>query len=932
MADIIKFPRAMVYEAVDELAQAANDRKTYSNIQYKNTEHVVKTIDIADYMSASSKVKRFFTSKSGATLADTELFKGNTTTTENIGSEANSNSVQTNTVAANWAQQTKVNAEGTGVEVIDSVDQYTDDVLDSYETTKPTLVGSVAGALAAGLTLVGLGKTISSALYKANPDFWDSYGWDLMDPDTWEDNIIEAPDGRPTWSDLGIMTLLQFDYNGKSAFQYISEDMYAFITRGLAKLGILDAGGSTPVPAPSGISGVEKDATSVAAGASQNSSYTFYNLFESLYVYEIGPSTTATFKFVQDPDADKLNGYGIQIINNDTTNPLYLTMYKHPTTGNLAWSAFFTNDKVVQTKVRYCSGTLTDGVWSWGTKLYGSIAEADPKDWPNNQYDFTNNLYTIYAAAGSYLSQATFSPDGLTSDAMLSVLSTAGQTHVRGWAANKENALWMVNIMWNMLTATEKSGTVVDGVGNQTAATQLTSSDVQALAAETTDNATAVQILKGRFSDLWKYRLETSTVQSDGTTKKTTWIRVGSPNEIDTDGNPLINPDSEEGTAGSLQTSPEITFDKNVLNPNTTIDPSAATAPSVLNSILNSFKPATNTDVDTGAVAAPDPAEEYEQPSGITPDITGNGATPLPIIPSGSAGDLFTVYRPTAAELKALGAWLWSDNFVEQLKKVFSDPMQAIIGLHKVFIPPLLGGNAEIKVGYLGTGVSSDVIRQQYSEVNCGSVDLPEYFGNVFDYAPHTRIQLYLPFVGIVDLDPADVMRSTITVKYVGDAYSGSCIANVYVKRDGNECCMYTFTGNDAVQYPLSSGSYMGLATGVLGIAGGIATAMINPVYGAVGVVGSVLNAHTKVQHAGNLTGNAGAMGIKTPYLIITRPQTATAVNFPSYVGKPCNTYAAVSSCSGYTRIDGCQVHNINEATKEEKDEISRILSTGFLA
>lgn len=918
--------------SMEGLAEAANNRLMYSNTNFGSTGGISAAINLADYMGNVSVTKNPYTAIDGTVLGAHELYTDYIAPPA-IGDELNSNVQQEASTQLRWAKQSKVSADGSKVEVYDKVDQYTNDQLDSYADTKSTLVGSIAGKLVAGVTMVNLGKTISSALYNLNPELWDSFGWDLMDPSTWEANLIEAPNGDPTFSDLAIMTLLQFDYNGKSASQYISEDIFAFITRGLAKMGLLNTDSVKPIPTPSGVTGVEKDPDSVTEGVGQSGKYIFYKLFKSLYVYTVPAKSSAIFKFVEDDTAEKQNGYGIQVFNNNETMPLFVTMYKNPVTGNLAWSGFYTDSTAVPTLLRYQTGTLQDGVWSWGTKFFGSTSTNEKAWWPNNEANWTKGSYIPYGAQESYISASTFNTDGLTANCNVSELSDAGKEYVTSWSGTRSIAEWMLNMMWNMLGSLDKAEPT-PGAGTQTGATQLTSSEIAALNASDTDNAGAIAILKGRFGDLWKNRLETSTVQADGSTKTTTWINVGVPNEIDENGNPIINQDSADGTAGSLQQSSKINYDANQLNQTQQHEASEITAPSVLNNILKSFQAESTTqDTSSGGTAdAADPAGEYKKPENVNPSPIGVGVTPGVVIPDGSAGDLFTVYRPTATELAALGTWLWSDDFIDQLKKMFSDPMQSIIGLHKVFIPPLVGGSSTIKVGYLDSGVPSDVIRQQYSAVNCGSVDLPEYFGNVFDYAPHTRVQLYLPFVGIVDLDPADVMRSTITVKYTGDAYSGSCLANVYVKRDGNECCLYTFTGNDAVQYPLSSGSYMGLASAVLGVAGGIATAMVNPIYGATAMIGGVMSARTKVQHAGNLSGNAGAMGIKYPYLIITRPQTATATNFQNFVGKPANVLAQVSQCSGYTRIEGCQVSNINEATQDEKEEISKLLSSGFLA
>lgn len=318
--------------------------------------------------------------------------------------------------------------------------------------------------------------------------------------------------------------------------------------------------------------------------------------------------------------------------------------------------------------------------------------------------------------------------------------------------------------------------------------------------------------------------------------------------------------------------------------------------------------------------------------SPTTPD-TGSGTTPPFLPPDGTANALYAIYNPSQGELNSFGAWLWSSNFVDQLLKLFNDPMQAIIGLHKVFVNPVISGRQNIKVGYLDSGVASNVVGAQYVTVDCGSVSIPEYFGNVFDYDPFTQIYLYLPFVGIQRLDTGDVMRGTLNVVYHCDVLTGACLVEVNVLRDGGGGIIYTYTGNCAVQYPISSGSYMGiiasLASVVGGVVGTIATGgALAPV--ALGAVSGVMNAHTRVEHSGGFSGNAGAMGIKKPYVIITRPQTCLADDFPAFNGYPANKLTYIADCTGYIKCDECHIEQI-PGTDAELSELENLLKSGII-
>lgn len=314
------------------------------------------------------------------------------------------------------------------------------------------------------------------------------------------------------------------------------------------------------------------------------------------------------------------------------------------------------------------------------------------------------------------------------------------------------------------------------------------------------------------------------------------------------------------------------------------------------------------------------------------PPDTGEGTSDPVILPTGNASSLWAVYHPSQAELNAFGAWLWSSDFVEQLKRLFNDPMQAIIGVHKVFSPIPTGGSQTIKCGYLDSGVSSPTVSSQYTEVNCGTVDCREYFGNVFDYDPHTKVSIYLPFIGVVPLKVSEVMRASINVSYGVDVITGACLAKVKVIRDGGGGILYSYGGSCACHYPISSGSYAGIISGIvtsaIGIAGGIATG--NPLAAIGGAVAGLHQAHTDVQRSGGFTGCAGAMGPKKPFLIIDRPQTKLAANFESYQGKPANSTQFIGDCTGFVRAK--EVHfSAPGAFDDETKEIEALLKSGVL-
>jgi len=429
--------------------------------------------------------------------------------------------------------------------------------------------------------------------------------------------------------------------------------------------------------------------------------------------------------------------------------------------------------------------------------------------------------------------------------------------------------------------------------------------------------SSVTQSLKNQYPDWFNDRLEVDTIQPDGSTKHYNYVKVEPPFNVTENGNPDTQTQpatsesvkSETATKTQLQTLIEaltqsLTKSQNLVNTDNLTEEELKTLPDGSN--------ATNTTVDNN------------------PPDTGNGNGPGVVVPTGSASSLWAVYHPSQEQLSAFGAWLWSSDFVEQIKRLFNDPMQAVIGVHKVFAPIPTGETRTIVCGYLDSGVSSPTVSNQYTEVNCGTVDCREYFGNVFDYDPHTKVSIYLPFIGVVPLKVSEVMRASINVTYGVDVITGACLAKVKVTRDGGGGILYSYGGSCACHYPISSGSYAGIISGIvtsaIGIAGGIMTG--NPLSAVGGAMAGLHQAHTEVQRSGGFTGCAGAMGPKIPYLIIDRPQTRLAADFETYQGKPSNSTQFIGDCAGFVRAT--EVHfSAPGVFDEEAREVESLLKAG---
>ena len=486
------------------------------------------------------------------------------------------------------------------------------------------------------------------------------------------------------------------------------------------------------------------------------------------------------------------------------------------------------------------------------------------------------NLVT-YNSSGYYFHVGQYSLYAMPDQYFFSVDSYNDVTGLNrnGYKSDGEKITWLLGE-----GSTQSSGGI-EGLDDNTNVPVLVDPSI----IDTTSATTTLNDLRTNYPSLFDGAIYEDVVQPDGTVNRQTYIPVPIPS-INENGQIESNT-SEQG--------------------HESVSPSTGTQP-VLDMITDVL------------------VQEGEPPE------TGSGDSPAIVVPIGTASSLWKIYNPTESELNSFASWLWTDNLIEQFKKLFNSPMDAVIGVHKVFASPSVGGRANIKCGYLDSGVSSNYINSQYTTIDCGTVSLREYFGNVFDYSPYTEISLFLPFIGIVKLDNADVMRADISVKYSVDVLTGACLAEVNVTRDMAGGNLYVYSGSAIVQYPLTSGSYAGAIAGVLSIAGGVAGTLLSGgsmLPATVGVINGVSRLRADVQKSGGFSGCAGAMGCKIPYLIVSRPQTAMAENFQHYTGLPANSLVTLSACSGRTRVKSIHVENINKATNEEKDMIERILKSG---
>lgn len=386
-------------------------------------------------------------------------------------------------------------------------------------------------------------------------------------------------------------------------------------------------------------------------------------------------------------------------------------------------------------------------------------------------------------------------------------------------------------------------------------------------------------------------------------------------------------------------------------------------------------------DDDPSVIPDPEPAEplntNQDPPfsSGQSPDpifpvpdipfpswIPSGSETP---VPSGEPG-FIQVYNPTGGEFITFGRWLWVTYEDATIEKIWNNPFDGVIGAHELYATPSKDGYSTIRCGFLDSGISSIVVQQRYTMINCGSLVIPEYWGNYLDYSPYSQAMIYLPFIGIVNVDVDDIVGSAVNILYHIDSYTGACIAQITVAKDEYTNTLYQFSGNCAVDIPMAGGTQAqikaammtadayskaasigavmsavgGLGSGLASVfggnvasgigqfVGGLTSAVSQYAYGQAQHTANMLSGKSIVQHSGSFGASHGAMGIKKPYIIIRRPIQKVVNGYNKLYGYPAHKQVIIGSCKGYLRCR--EVHVVSSlATDTEKAMIEQLLVTG---
>lgn len=248
--------------------------------------------------------------------------------------------------------------------------------------------------------------------------------------------------------------------------------------------------------------------------------------------------------------------------------------------------------------------------------------------------------------------------------------------------------------------------------------------------------------------------------------------------------------------------------------------------------------------------------------------------------------------------------------------------------------------------------VSAPVYNGDFVQVYMGYTKVDREYEDYRDYT-NVRYQAYIPMVGVIDLDPAQVVGKYMHLLYTVNLTDGSAVVTLAISNlvqagkpvlpksnEWYDTPQIVFTSSITYGYeiPLNvesirSASLMvgevvakAVVGGVAGaIAGNIPGAVIGAVGGAVG--GALEGGVQSTYSAGALTANSNVMGDFTPKLIRTITKDVSG-DISAAVGAPSGKVVRVGDASGY--LKAAMVYGTPSTTMQHTDEIVNMLKEGI--
>ena len=246
---------------------------------------------------------------------------------------------------------------------------------------------------------------------------------------------------------------------------------------------------------------------------------------------------------------------------------------------------------------------------------------------------------------------------------------------------------------------------------------------------------------------------------------------------------------------------------------------------------------------------------------------------------------LITLYKPNSEQLKQLSRKLLYKYSLDNQTLTLLDLSKYIISFLSMPFDINVFGTKEMTLNSISTGLEMGFINDNILELNFGGIEITGFYNNSIDYR-NTKLSLYLPFVGSIDIDTTKYMNKTINLIYRVDLFTGEFVAIL----TNDNIILDSFSGNCAINIPF--------------------------VYQI---------SKTDISVKGYSSNNNNLLNDLTPKLIVTSNIKNENVKIST------NYYTQLNRLSGFNIIDEFEEDSTTHLNKDDLENIINLLSKGVI-
>lgn len=332
-------------------------------------------------------------------------------------------------------------------------------------------------------------------------------------------------------------------------------------------------------------------------------------------------------------------------------------------------------------------------------------------------------------------------------------------------------------------------------------------------------------------------------------------------------------------------------------------------------------------------------------------------STPIDVPSDPSIGIIDTgflnVYAPTTGELTSFGSDLFpeftstqpsagadtlesianalaniSNNVIPFINMYINNTLiNYIIDCHIIPFVPNVGNKEGIKVAWKTFNQTANKVTSDYITVDLGTLIIPESFKSFLDY--QTRLKLFLPFVGYVDIPTTYFMGGSIHVIYKANVIDGSFTA--FVKGSNGhglsaQTLLGQYGGSCCVHIPITGANY---SSTISNLTSAVMQGASGNIAGGIGSAISSIANLPNPQMSNSYSGSSAFMGGRTPYLVVERANQNYPKYYNSLKGRPSSIYMKCSKISGYTKANEILCDEMEGVTASELELLKDKLKDG---